>query len=132
MKKEAPSKIEGKAFKLTKRGISSIIPRIYDPTGLLRPFILKGKLTLQAAWVYKDKREKSLGWDDILSDEIANRWIKWVKEIKEAVKFQVRRYIFKNVTKIPTTDQLELHGFADAGEQAWGISIYLRFFNPKL
>ena len=87
---------------------------------------------MQAAWVYKDKKEKSLGWDDILPDEIANRWMKWVKEIKEAVKFQVHRYIFKNVTKIPTTNQLELHGFADAGEQAWGISIYLRFFNPKL
>ena len=129
---EALSKIEGKALKLTKRGISSIIPRIYDPTGLLSPFILKGKLILQAAWVYKDKKEKSLGWDDILPDEIANRWMKWVKEIKEAVKFQVHRYIFKNVTKIPTTDQLELHGFTDAGEQAWGISIFLRFFNPKL
>ena len=25
-----------------------------------------------------------------------------------------------------------MHGFADAGEQAWGIAIYLRFFNPKL
>ena len=44
---EELSRIEGKSLKLTKRGISSIIPRIYDPTGLLQPFILKGKLILQ-------------------------------------------------------------------------------------
>ena len=31
---EELSKLEGTALKMTKRGISSIIPRIYDPTGL--------------------------------------------------------------------------------------------------
>ena len=55
------SKLNGKAFKLTKRGISSVIPRIYDPTGLLQPFIVKGKLILQAAWIYKDGNGNSLG-----------------------------------------------------------------------
>ena len=49
---EELSRLEGKALKLTKRRISSIIPRIYDPTGLLQPFILKGKLILQQTWVY--------------------------------------------------------------------------------
>ena len=44
---EELSRIEGKSPKLTKRGISSIIPRIYDPNGLLLPFILKSKLILQ-------------------------------------------------------------------------------------
>ena len=67
-----------------------------------------------------------------LPEEIKNRWLKWVKEIKEVAKFYVHRYVFQNATKIPTKDQLELHGFADAGEQAWGIAIYLRFFNSKL
>ena len=41
---ESLSQLEGKALKLTKIGISSVIPIIYDPTGLLQPFILKGKL----------------------------------------------------------------------------------------
>ena len=112
--------------------MSSIIPRIYDPTGLLQPFTLKGKLILQAALVHKNKDDKSLGWDDQLPEEIKNRWLKWIKEIKEVAKFYVHRYVFQNATKIPTKDQLELHGFADAGEQAWGIAIYLRFFNSKL
>ena len=50
---EELSRLEGKALKLTKRGISSGIPRIYDPTGLLQSFILKGKLILQQTWVYR-------------------------------------------------------------------------------
>ena len=129
---ESLSQLEGKTLKLTKRGVSSVIPRIYDPTGLLQPFILKGKLILQSAWVHKDKNNKSLGWDDQLPDEIKNRWLKWIKEIKESSKFQVHRYIFKDAPEIPTANQLQLHGFADAGELAWGIAIYLRFFNSKL
>ena len=36
---EALSKLEGKALKLTKSGISSVILRIYDPTGLLLSLI---------------------------------------------------------------------------------------------
>ena len=36
---EELSKLEGKALKLSKRGVSSIIPRKYDSTGLLQPFI---------------------------------------------------------------------------------------------
>ena len=51
---EALRKLEGKALKLSKRGISSVIPGIYDPTGLLQPFIIKAKLILQSAWTYKD------------------------------------------------------------------------------
>ena len=37
---EELSKLDGKALKLTKIGILSIIPRIYDLTVLLQPFIL--------------------------------------------------------------------------------------------
>ena len=126
---EELSKLEGKALKLSKRGISSIIPRIYDPTGLLQPFILKGKLILQQCWVYRSKEGEGLGWDDKLPEEIRNRWLKWLNEIKEAAKFQVNRYIFKGLKIIPSRKEVTLHGFADAGETAWGICIYIRFFN---
>ena len=127
---EELSKLEGKALKLTKRGISSIIPRIYDPTGLLQPFILKGKLILQQTWVYRSKEGECLGWDSKLPEEIKNRWLKWLSEIKEAAKFQVNRYIFKELKTIPSRSELTLHGFCDAGETAWGIAIYIRFYNP--
>ena len=55
--------------------------------------------------------------------------MKWLNEIKEAAKFQVNRYIFKGLKIIPNRKEVTLHGFADAGETAWGIAIYIRFFN---
>ena len=76
---EELSTLEEKALKLTKRGISSIIPRIYDPTGLLQPFILKGKLILQQTWVYRKKDGKELGWDDKLPEEIKKQMVEMVK-----------------------------------------------------
>ena len=59
-----------KTLKNTKRGIASVIPRIYDPTGLLQTFIIKGKLILQSAWTYKTSDGKSLEWDAPLPEEI--------------------------------------------------------------
>ena len=126
---ESLSQLEGKALKLTKRGISSVIPRIYDPTGLLQPFILKGKLILQSAWTYRKENGDALDWDDNLPEEIKNRWLKWIAEIKDVSKFEVSRYLFKNISHVPDRNKLYLHGFADAGEQAWGIAIYIRYLN---
>ena len=34
----------------TKRGISSIVPALYDPAGLIQPYIVEGKICLQKAW----------------------------------------------------------------------------------
>ena len=59
-----------KPTKFTKRGISSLIPSIYDPTGLLQPFIVQGKLILQSAWTYKDSKGKTLSRYDALPGEI--------------------------------------------------------------
>ena len=112
--------------------MSSIIPRIYDPTGLLQSFILKGKLILLQTQVYKNKDGKALGWDDKLPEEIKGRWLKWVAEIKDAAKFEVNRYIFKGLKHVPDRKSVTLHGFSDAGENAWGIAIYIRFYNAAM
>ena len=44
---------EEKAPKHSKRGISSIVPSIYDPTGLMQPYIVEGKILLQKRDVIK-------------------------------------------------------------------------------
>ena len=79
--------------------------------------------------MYRSKDGKDLGWDDKLPEEIKNRWMKWLNEIKEASKFQVDRYIFKGLKVIPNRQEITLHGFSDAGETSWGTAIYIRFFN---
>ena len=77
----------------------------------------------------KDKNGKSLNRDDALPEEIKEPWIKWIKDIKEISKFTTNRYLFKNMEEIPTRDKLYLHCFTDAGQNGWGISIYIRFYN---
>ena len=56
--------------KFTKRGISSIVPALYDPAGLIQPYIVEGKICLQKAWTYRDNKGNSLGWDDFLPKEL--------------------------------------------------------------
>ena len=38
---------------MTKRGVSSIIPSIYDISGHIAPYILKGKSILSRIWAYE-------------------------------------------------------------------------------
>ena len=92
---------------------------------------MKGKLILQDTWTFKCGKGEPLSWDDRLPPEIEHRWLKWIREIKECSKFQVGRYIFKNLNYVPTTNALELHAYSDAGDLCWGAAIYIRFYNPK-
>ena len=57
----------------TKRGVLSAIITIFDPIGLLPPFILKAKLLLQSMW------RLNIGWDDKLPPLQAEYWEEWLK-----------------------------------------------------
>ena len=54
---------EDKKPKLTKRGISATIPSLYDPCGLMMPFITEGKIILQKTWCYRNDKNEGLDWD---------------------------------------------------------------------
>ena len=41
----------------TKKKILSIIPSIYDPLGILQPYIIEGKMLLQSTWCYTREDE---------------------------------------------------------------------------
>ena len=46
---------------MTKRGISSVIPSLYDVNGLIAPYILAGKIILSNTWAYqKPLHEKKI------------------------------------------------------------------------
>ena len=82
----------------TKRGISSIVPSIYDPLGILQPYIIEGKMLLQSAWCYVGEDEKGLDWDDPLPKEIENDFQSWLGKLKMASKLQMFRYLFHELT----------------------------------
>ena len=51
------SKLLDTKIEHTKRGISKIIPAIFDVNGEIAPFILRGKMILSMTWVIRSQRK---------------------------------------------------------------------------
>ena len=60
---------------MTRRGLLSTISSVYDPLGLLSPFVLLGKQILQELC-----RSKA-NWDDEIPEIMKSRWERWLCEL---------------------------------------------------
>jgi hypothetical protein len=89
----------------TRRGILSVISGVYDPLGIVSPFVLTAKFILQTLC------RKGIGWDAEIPKEEQARWQKWLCQVQELRYVTVDRcYMppnFKNVISC------QLHCFAD-------------------
>ena len=54
---------------LSKIGILSELSSVYDPLGFVAPFLLHGRKIIQIL------SQQELGWDEIVSDEVAKDWV---------------------------------------------------------
>ncbi|XP_043287492.1 uncharacterized protein [Venturia canescens] len=99
----------------TKRNILSEIARIFDPLGLLGPVITYAKLIMQELWVEK------LDWDDPIPLSIHTKWLKYTKGLDK-----LNNLSFDRKFSSTETDELQIHGFCDASENAYGACIYIR------
>jgi hypothetical protein len=100
----------------TKRGIAGVVASIYDPTGLVGPFTVKGKIILQELW------RRGYCWDSPVEGHILRCWKSWVDGAAKVDNFQVRRCFYSE-----DPSDVELHIFGDASEVAYGAVAYLRF-----
>lgn len=106
------------SIKPTKRNILSTISSIFDPLGLVSPVIVNAKLLIQALW------EQKLGWDDVIPQNLQTSWYELRDSLHCLNTIRIPRYaILKNSIRI------ELHGFCDSSERAYGACIYLRSFD---
>ena len=60
---------------MTKRSLISLYSRIFDPMGLLTPFLVTPKLLFQELWA------RDLDWDDPLDADIAQACRTWKQEL---------------------------------------------------
>ncbi|XP_033200231.1 uncharacterized protein LOC117162465 [Bombus vancouverensis nearcticus] len=105
---------------MTKRTISSEIAKItQDPLGLLAPVIVRAKMLLQRLWTLK------IGWDESLPADVHTEWSKYYAQLP-----LLNNVKFPRKTIIKTTAEIELHGFCDASERAYGACVYLRTITP--
>ncbi|XP_013855697.1 uncharacterized protein LOC106511491, partial [Austrofundulus limnaeus] len=103
----------------TKRGMLSTISSVYDPLGLVGPFILRGKALFQALCRMK------LGWDETIPSEIDEQWDRWLNDLQKLCQLRVPRCLRpKAYTSSSVT--MQLHHFSDASELGYGAVCYLR------
>lgn len=104
-----------KQNQVTKRTILSIIAQIYDPLGLLAPIIIRSKLLLQKLWQCK------ISWDESLPLELYSEWVAYITQLSSLKTLVIPRQV-----TCKGAIAVELHGFCDASERAYGACIYVR------
>ncbi|XP_031331853.1 uncharacterized protein LOC116162378 [Photinus pyralis] len=107
-------RVEVRDKSLTKRSIMSDIAKIFDPLGLVSPVTITAKLLIQELWM------KSVTWDQEVPEDIAEKWTNFRKEVVLLQELKIPRWIQH------TDEELQLHGFCDAAEKAYGAAVYTR------
>ena len=111
-------KFEGR--KSTKRHILSVINSIYDPLGILTPFIIRAKILIRKMWA---QQQPKLGWDDDLPNNIETEWKGIVKDMSKLNNLEFQRSVMPE-------DAIEnpmLVVFADGSGDAYGAAAYIRW-----
>lgn len=100
--------------KCTKRGVFSVIARIFDPLGLVGPVTINAKIVLQKIW------SAGLQWDEPLTGDLLAKWKTFLDNFDALSNLSIPRRV------ICTNQNLELHAFCDASEVVYGACVYLR------
>jgi hypothetical protein len=97
----------------TKRGLLSYICTLYDPLGIICPYILIAKNLFQQLC------KRKAGWDDLLDQKEAKVFKNWLNVLNLAREIGIDR-------PLPTGRTAEIHHFCDASDMAYGAVSYLR------
>nr|XP_049463443.1 uncharacterized protein LOC125906840 [Anopheles coluzzii] len=101
---------------VTKRIAVSDSAKLFDPLGLVGPVIVAAKMYLQELW----RNETS--WDEPLNPPLQKQWRDFRKNLAELNNISIQRWVLSHTP----VKQIQLHGFCDASEKAYGACIYIR------
>ena len=102
----------------TRRGILSTINAVYDPLGLVSPFILPAKRLLQ------ELCRRRVSWDDRISGPDLEAWTAWKRDLPQLEQLRIRRCIKPDDVCVRSKPQL--HHFCDASSYGYGCTTYVR------
>ena len=89
----------------------------------MAPFILPDKRLLQ------DQYQKSLGWDDLISNEDLACWQNWLSNLSKLESLRVERCL--KPASLGEITSRQIHHFADACQFTYGVVSYLRVTNGQ-
>ena len=110
---------EPKNSPVSKCIISFIVTATFDPLVLIIPVVVAYKIFLQQLWLHKRD------WGDQLPSELLNQWMDMYFHLSQVNEITVDRSVLAKPTEI------QLHGFCDSNEKAYGESLYLLFVNQQ-
>jgi len=100
---------------VTKRNLLSWVARIFDPLGMLSPYIIIGKMIIQKTWM------AGVGWDERIGAELERECKKWFTDAEGLRNVKVPRVLILNQSR-----NMQVHVFSDASKDAYGIVSYIR------
>ena len=106
---------------MTKRGIVSDVAKVFDPLGLFSPATVKMKVLLQHLWEIK------LDWYDPVPEHLLEPWSQWRLELPLLSDIHIPRCYLPSGFSVSS---MQLHGFCDASEDAYGGVVYLHLTDP--
>ena len=106
--------------RLSKRSLLAEVAKLFDPLGWLAPTILIGKILIQRLWVLKSD------WDDAVPDELRDVWMAVCRQWSAFDEVRINRFLV-----VSPADTIEIHGFSDASENAYGAVVYIRACHPN-
>ncbi|XP_064631645.1 uncharacterized protein LOC135489940 [Lineus longissimus] len=107
----------------TKRGVLSILSLVYDPLGLVSPYILLAKL------MFQDLCRNKVGWDENRPDSNLDQWKKWCEDLPKLENFRIPHCLKSSM--LGPVAHSTLHHFADASERGLEAASYLRTEDPE-
>jgi len=111
----APSELS-----VTKRLILSYIARLFDPLGLLSPFIMTAKILFQDIW------RLGLDWDNPVPDPFHAKFLAWLTDLDTIRGWEIPRRYFQSASWETARSTLTLECFGDASEKAYGATVYVK------
>ena len=87
----------------TRRKILSLIALLFDPNGLLTPFLVRAKMFLQQVW------HLGVCWDEALPQGSLREWTEWQDQLDGLSEFSVPPF-YRHVADKPVTIQLHVLG----------------------
>lgn len=99
----------------TKRTILSTVSQLFDPLGILGPIIVLGKIFIQKLW------KLSLDWDDPIPSDLDIEWTDFLNQLPVIENLKIPRKMIGDGFR-----GVELHGFSDASELAYGACVYVK------
>ena len=82
----------------TKRGFRNQTSTIFDPLGLVAPFVLKAKFILQELW------RLGFDWDKTVSGPLLDAWEAWKAELPLLATLSVPRFYLRHSPTISGED----------------------------